>query len=592
LNPWRRIAGLLPLFAAGAAAWAYPALMSRFGRDTGYVWLALSVPIFLGLLTVLAFFTAPPRPEPAGERRVWLWVIFAGATLLFCLSAGRDLEKFPRVIDGEGADANKNAELMILFAERGKLGERVRDQAHAYNMGLVPIMVPTVILFGSGQLAAKWTNIVFMGLLLGGGLAFAAARIRLSLPRSAWLLVWLTPVFYGALLASVRQYRWHVAALVASIGFAMTARAFQSPQCRRSLWWGLVVFLLGLTLYHGCVIYAPAFALLAIWHIFQPEGGTRQGKLVIFFLLLGPAFVGFVAAVGTDYGLALRAGSELSGVNAFLNRDLQVEISRRWLETPGSLLTWSGATILLMGFAALLRRVRRCSFARANLLLLAAGLGTNILAQGFGNPSQNLWFVYPVLVCAALGLADAMERVFAAIPSAPIAGTLSVAICSVVISQEWGAYRTLEMFWRLDSAPRPFNTSEQLALAVREIARSREVESIPTRHFLPASDLPRSVGGFPREVRLEQLGEADLRNMVEFSSLEELQHTLDLEAHAPGQPPGVDVVWVSWQSDEVRPDPTPLEEWLKSQGFRARLLTLESAPDSETIQVWKYSRRR
>ena len=587
----RRTAVLLPLGVAGVAAWYFQELIRLVGDETGLVWLVLGVPVFLAMLTILAVVSAPPAPVFPAQRGASSAVIFGAVVLLFCISAARDLEKFPRVLDGESADATNNAELILRFAERGYVGERIRAQAIVYNVGLVPIMVPVVRWFGPGPAAAKWTNIAAAAIFLAGGLALMAGRVRLALPRPVWWLVWLTPVCYGALLASVRQYRWHMIALLASLGIMMASRALERDRRIRAFAAGLLLFALGLFLYHGCIIYTPVLALLAIWHLLLPEDGTRRWLPAVGFMALGVGlFFGVRAFEGTDIGVFARAGTDLGIASALLDGNQLISMARRLLVVPGDELTWPGAAILLLGFCAMLRRMPHCALSRASLLMLFAGFAANILAQGFGNPSQNCWFLLPAVFCAALGLGDAGERIFAAIPSVPVAALLGATVCGFVAFHEWGAYRSLGLYRRLDSFPKAWRTNDQLALVVREIGRAQQVESRPTHHFLPALDLSARDGGFDRQIPLNHVSETNLREVTEFASVAELERVFEAGKHAHSL--ATDVVWVSWQPEGTRDMPTPLEAWLGAHGFRSRLVWLDTDPDLEPTPVWKYSRRR
>ncbi len=585
----RRLAALTPIALAGVAAWIYPALTRRAERGFWQVELVLAIPLFLGLLWLLAKATAPrlqPGPAPSRAR---LALVFGVGMLLFCLSAGRDLDKFPRLLDGESAEATRRANLILSAPAERTVGEMLREDTRGYNFGLVPILTPVIYFFGPGYPVVKWTNIVVVAALFAGALTLLAARFPVSTPAPVWWLLWLNPLCYGTLLASVRQYRWHLFAVAASLGVAIASRALERDRQTGVLVRGLLLAGVGLLLYHGSAVCLVVLLSLSTWHLLQPEDGRRRWRIAL--LLVPYAFVFLItlwALTEADGGVFSRAQSDLAGVSKFFSVGQRIEMAHRFMCVPRDQLTWLGGTVAMIGLAGLLQRVRHSALARACVLILGAGLGVNFVLRGLGNPSLHFSFLVGALACAALGLAEIAERLAFACPSPRIAAALGIAVCLGLAGQEWTAYRDLRIHQRLDGAPNEWHSEEQFALVVGEIAREQSVESVPTRHFLSSHEISAPDGGFERQVSLENVGARGLREVHEFTSVEDLAAKLEVSAPAGG----ADVVWLSWQPAWARPHPTALEQWLLAHGFRRKLFCLEVDRSLDTMNAWKFSRSR
>jgi hypothetical protein len=516
----RSLRVLLLVLPFGAAA-RYGALFDWMElRLAGYTALCLVVATFAvySALFLLAFRSGPTGPLAAPVRRRSDWLLALGVVAIFCWSANRVLDDLPAMLVGEESVAIRTSELTIDAYRNGELLGFIDHLSKHYNIGLVPLVVPFVAIFGPNPWIYKWVNVGFFALVLGI-LALGFARTNAA-PRERWTVL-LMPIV-AAILLSLQMYRWHcvclagcVAILLAASAWNCTATRFFSP---------LVVFCLVFTLYHGQLMYFPALLALAIWQILVPENGARRWTRIAG--LIGCALVCLAAYLAFNRGAVFAEGNVAVKVAASV--DLQFRESNlsddawRLLRAPSLLFSWPVWGFVLLGTAITIQRAERHPADRAALLLFGAGLTVHVLCHGIMNPTWHCWYLVPGLWLLLNGCAGLVQRCREILPVACLGSVLAAALLAFAAWRESQAYWELQLSHQLAGEPAPWNTWDQLDYVFRYLARM-PVDGPPTLHLIPSATIPKEQGGFGHDAPFRQIDWRERAVEVrEFDTPEEL----------------------------------------------------------------------
>jgi hypothetical protein len=401
---------------------------------------------------------------------------------------------------GEESVAIQTSVFAIDAYRNGQLLGFIDDLSRQYNIGLVPLVVPFVAVFGPNVWIYKWVNAGFFAVVLGI-LALVFARTNAA-PRERWTVL-LMPMC-AAIVLALQMYRWHsvclagcLAILLACSGWNRSAARFYIP---------LVLFCLIFPLYQGQLMYFPALLALAAWQILAPENGIRRWTRIAG--LLGCALVCLATYLAANRAAIFAEGNAAVRMAAFINLQFREgNVSNdAWqlLRAPSLRFSWPVWGFVLLGTAVTIQRAGRQPTDRAALLLFGAGLGVHVLSHGILNPTWHCWYLVPGLWLLLNGCAGLVQRCRETLPAAHLGSVLAAALLAFAGWRESQAYWDLQLSRQLAGAPEPWNTYHQLDYVFRYFAHLPADES-STLHLIPGGNIPAEDGGFGHGVPFSQV---------------------------------------------------------------------------------------
>ena len=528
------------------------------------VYCAVFIPVFRG---VLATAGAPARAR--GRQ----WTLGILVALGLCWNAGRFVEFFPASIDSERNNALQIAQEGLEWGAEGRFLTFLDLRSREYNIGLAPLVMPGVALFGESSLMYKWVCIGFYAVCFGL-LATTFTRQNQD-ARDRWVVLLLAVL--AAVLPTLQAYRWHAVCLAGAVVLLRAAAAAWEGK-RSCFVVPLAVFCLVLPLYHAQLIYLPAVAGFVAWHLIQPEGGVRRWKraaaLVGFIGLCLALYV--VLTRGQIFSPDNRVAKEAGFFSILFEPGKLEDYSYHMLLLPKEFFTWMFIGLFVLGLAVTATRAGQRSADRMALLLFFSAYGLAVILQGGLNTTWGFWYLIPglwIVASGASGLASGLRSL--------LGQKTGLAVAMLLISwmgwRESQAYLDLRLYNRSDSPPVQCNTAHQLEYIYRHLSRLKP-DATPTLYLVSGNRFSRQPGGFAVENNFKRLDWRERSVEVrEFQTEDELLHMIQ-EVRAGKSPYHRLEVFLSQLGDDKEHHPAVVLPVLAGLPFKTTILELQGAP--------------
>lgn len=325
--------------------------------------------------------------------------------ILFIVNSLRYYDIMPIVLVGESNLVLERANLLLSYwvISPSLFFENITIPA-TYNWGLSPIYFLFMSLLGDAQSTVKIFTVLFWAAILT---VFLWAFVRwYNLPSIAILC--LTPaVISAAALGSIRAYKWHIMAALASSSIYFLIKQLQfndygkNKKC--AITFGLFLLSLSIFLYHGVIIYIPIMlAIMAINGLYKRQNYNYKMLVIVASLLI--AAIIFLLKMNALTFLVTRFKdvflNNAEGTTLFSN--LYSFFSLFLVHGSG----WTTSTLFLLGLTAGFARWTSDIVARTTLAGFFIVLFLLFPSYGLSNLDENCYIIIFFIGIICLGIKE------------------------------------------------------------------------------------------------------------------------------------------------------------------------------------------
>ncbi len=332
--------------------------------------------------------------------------------LLFLMVALWNYQLFPLVLAGESHTPLVYARSISDQIKQGRFISFI--SLKAYNTGFGLLYACIYPIFGDSMACMKiFTIIIWAIMILLLFLVFQKTH------HSFWPLIALyAPLFVtGITLAAIRRYKWHAAALFASVSVFYIVASVQKQKvfrCSRATvaFFGIFLFALSLLMYHGAILYVPILLFILVIEVLlngrENIASRKTWALVVLILLMIPGIIFFLRHSNSSrfYGRVVYV--TFSGVGC--NTELLPTIIRSghsfFHVFFNEALSFPLSIVFLLGIASGIRQFRKDWFSRTTIIMFFVLAALLSATYGFGNYDENSYLIIPFIGFLCLGFYD------------------------------------------------------------------------------------------------------------------------------------------------------------------------------------------
>lgn len=440
---------------------------------------------------------------------------------IFVVNSFRYYDLFPLILVGEWNHILAMSTLLTDWAKQQHLARIFVT----YNIGPGLIYAPLKPIIGESQSAIKTFVIVGWALMLAG-LVWAFSYRH----RNQWLVLLLTPALLSTItLISLRTYKWHSIAVMASVAIYLIVHQYQKTKQNHKKYNALVLVLgvlmlaTSIIMYQTTIVYVPILALVFLLNhaIKQEFIFSRAHKAIM--ITLSVLF--------------------LCGITVFLNNpsahDITIRIKQVFLHGGDGttiqqntysflkLFFMQGTSFplsvtLLLGACVGIRDFLVDWFSRTTIIMFAVIASLLFITFGATNIDENNYLVIPLCAFMLIGIKELYLRslLITKEKAWTTSALLALAIMASIMEANYYFYGK-NLFPNADGkiSPPDNNTA---ALILADIAnKQKQIDNLVV--FFPKTQTPESVGGFDTyDFYYTPFFKETLSNVVEYDSIDEI----------------------------------------------------------------------